>query len=443
MFLLLACAVCTAGLLLAGRWTTGQVRAAAADEHVTVIVQPGSHGALIRRVPVTGAISGLQALELSGLAIITTTTSFGTPVCSIAGVGCPADDCFCSDGVWTYQFWNGTGWEIHATGPDASVLTAAAIDGWRWSADFGDAPPPAPQIIAAADGLDWLAARQSAENGSYGDSAAASVEALLAVGANQVHAGAWRSGDDAPSLAGFLMAASPAYAKLGPANAGKLGVAAAAGDVCLPDGAATPLDFYTPGVGYDVGAGLAAWAMLGAAALSETIPVDAVTALEGMAFPTGGWEWQPGFGADTNTTSLAIQALVAAGRPVSETVIQQGLAFLATAQNADGGFAYDPASAFGTDSDANSTAYAVQALVAANEEPTAAAWTIGGQTPIDFLLARRLPDGSLEWQAGTGANQLTTQQAIPALLGASFPVAVTPLQRCADLRLPALSVERP
>lgn len=435
-------AALTIALLLAW-WGAGEVHAATQDDPVTIIVQLDGHDALVRRVPVTGTVSGLTALELSGLDVISTSTAYGTAVCSIAGTGCPADECFCSDGMWTYQFWNGTVWESHATGPDGSTLAAAAIDGWRWSPTWGDAPPPAPQVIAAAAALDWLATRQSAENGSYGDSAGASIEALLAVGANQVKASAWRTGAAAPSLASFLMSASPAYSNLGPANAGKLGVAAAAGNLCLPQAAATPADSYTPGVGYNAHAGPAAWAMLGAAALGEAIPPDAVTALAGLVQASGGWEWQAGFGADTNSTALVLQALVAAGQPISATVIQDGLTFLATAQNGDGGFTYDPASPFGTDSDANSTAYVVQALIAAGEDPYAVRWTQGGNTAIDYLLARQLPDGSLEWQAGTGANQLATQQAIPALMGEPFPVAVTPLWLCAGLRLPLLSVEQP
>ncbi len=423
--------------------TAGRAVAAPQDDPVTVIVQVDTHDSLVRRFAVDGTVSGLAALELSGLDIITTTTGFGPAVCSIAGTGCPADDCFCNLGMWTYQYWDGASWQGHLTGAADSALTAGAIDGWRWSPNWGDPLLPAPRILAAASALDWLATRQSAANGSYGDSAGASIEALMSVGANQVRATDWHTDTTTPSLGAFLMGAGPDFTAKGPAYTGKFAVAAAAGGLCVPSAAATPADSYVSGVGYATDAGFAAWAMLGAAALSETIPADAVTALAGKALLSGGWEWQSTFGADTNTTALAIQALVAAGQPTSTATIQNGLTFLATAQNDDGGFTYDPASIFSTDSDADSTAYVVQALVAAGEDPTAARWTQGGNTPIDYLLARQLPDGSLEWQAGTGTNQLATQQAIPALLGESLPLAVTPTRLCANLSVPMLSFEQP
>ncbi|MEZ4582265.1 MAG: hypothetical protein R3A10_11645, partial [Caldilineaceae bacterium] len=98
---------------------------------------------------------------------------------------------------------------------------------------------------------------------------------------------------------------------------------------------------------------------------------------------------------------------------------------LRRAQNDDGGFGYDPATAAEYGSDANSTAYALQALYALGEDPAGAAWTRGpdGASPIDFLLNAQLDDGTIEWQPGSGANLLATQQAVPALLGRSFPLA--------------------
>lgn len=110
------------------------------------------------------------------------------------------------------------------------------------------------------------------------------------------------------------------------------------------------------------------------------------------------------------------------------------LAFLDGAQNADGGFPYAPGPE--APSDANSTGYVVQALIAAGEDPLGARWTVSGATPIDYLLTLQLPDGSFEWQPGTGANQLATQQVIPALLGRAHPALSAPLQVCPAVYLP-------
>ncbi|MGL4650307.1 MAG: prenyltransferase/squalene oxidase repeat-containing protein, partial [Caldilineaceae bacterium] len=170
------------------------------------------------------------------------------------------------------------------------------------------------------------------------------------------------------------------------------------------------------------------WGMLGTLAVDELLPDAAVATLLAAQEAGGGWEWQPGFGPDSNTTSLAVQALVAAGEPVSATAVVSGLAYLKSTQQSNGGFAYDAVS--GTGSDANSTAYVLQALAAAGETPTSAAWTVEGATAVDFLLSLQLEDGAFEWQAGSGANAFATQQVVAALLRQPYPIAVRPLERC-------------
>jgi squalene cyclase len=170
--------------------------------------------------------------------------------------------------------------------------------------------------------------------------------------------------------------------------------------------------------------------------VSETIPTNATTYLKGLAQSNGGWEWGLGWGTDTNATSLALQALMAAGEPRTSAVVTQGLAYLAAAQNADGGFPYDPDSVVSTASDANSTAYAIQALRATGEDPAGAAWSKGTNTPLSFLLSLQLPDGSIQWQQGQGGNQVATQQAVPALLGRPFPLRTAHAVWCPTNYLP-------
>jgi hypothetical protein len=157
--------------------------------------------------------------------------------------------------------------------------------------------------------------------------------------------------------------------------------------------------------------------MLGAIALRQPFPPEAAEGLRDQALGDGGWEWAEGWGADTNTTALAIQALMAAGAPITATEIVSGLALLKSAQNDNGGFAYAVVEGVPGESDANSTAYAVQALVAAHQDVRSGNWQVNGRGPIDYLLSLQGGDGSFAWQAGGGANQLATQQVIPALLG--------------------------
>jgi hypothetical protein len=50
----------------------------------------------------------------------------------------------------------------------------------------------------------------------------------------------------------------------------------------------------------------------------------------------------------------------------------------------------------------------------------------------------QLEDGSFEWQPGFGSNLLATQQAIPALLGRSFPFELAPAETCPAVFLPLI-----
>jgi hypothetical protein len=412
--------------------------------HGYVIVQFNDRDLVARAITFTTPISGLRALELSGLEIVTTTTGFGPAVCSIEGVGCPAENCFCGGATfWGYKSWDGSAWQDYPVGAGDSALNDGAVEGWRWGA-WGSAMWPARPVTAALHALDWLRPRQSLTDGGYGGDAG-SAEGLFAIGANGYTATEWRRQGDAPSLAYYWLGQAGSYSQAGGAQAGKLAVGMAATDICWPRLAVQPNAYYSPTSGiYVEGAGPQSWAILGVvasttAALSQTVPPAAIQYLKGLAQPNGGWEWGPGWGTDTNATALALQALLALGEPAASAIITQGVAYLKTAQNADGGFPYDPVSPWGTDSDTNSTAYVLQALRAAGEDPTGPAWSKGANTPVAFLLARQLADGSFEWKAGNGSNQLATQQASVALLGRPFPLSVAESRWCPAQYLPLVS----
>src|SRR5205823_6603406 len=150
---------------------------------------------------------------------------------------------------------------------------------------------------------------------------------------------------------------------------------------CFQKNSHTPADYYNSDTGvYGEGAGHQAWSILGTVALAQSVPANAVTYLKGLQQGNGGFEWEPGWGTDTNSTALAIQALLAAGEANNSTAVVNAVAYLATAQNNDGGFNYDPA-AVSHPSDGNSTSWVVQALVAAGQDPTSGTWTKDA-TPI-------------------------------------------------------------
>lgn len=408
------------------------------SKHADVIVQVDDQAQFIRRVTFTHPISGLQALQWSGLEVITTTTSFGPAVCSIEGVGCPATNCFCdANRFWAYTYWDGHVWQSYAVGAGSSVISqTGAVEGWRWG-EFGAPQVAATQTLAAAEALTWLQARQSITNGGY-SSAGAAVETMLAIGANGLTAGTWRQSSTSPSLADFVAVQGDAYARGSAAGAGKLALAVAAADACLPAGALTPRSHYSSTLGaYSKQSGPNGLAILGAVAISESVPVSAPLSLKAAQQANGGWEWAPGWGADTNATAVAVQALIATGEPISSSAVISAVAFLKAAQQHDGGFAYDLTPS--APSDGNSTAYVVQALLAVGEDPNGVRWTMSNTTPIHYLLDLQLADGSLQWQAGLGTNQLATQQAIPALLGRAHPMARKAVTSCPATYLPLVA----
>lgn len=423
--------------LVFGEYQRPAVNAQARNQ-AAVIVQFDQQAHVVRTIAFTQPISGLVALQWSGLQVVTTTTSFGPAVCSIEGVGCPAENCFCDPNrFWAYNYWDGRAWQSYNVGAHSSVISqTGAIEGWRWG-EFGAPQTPVTQTLAAARALTWLQARQSITNG--GDSSVGTaVETMLAVSANRLAAADWRRTTTSPSLQDYVAVNGAAFTRSSAAAAGKLALAVAAADACLPAGALTPQGHYSPTLGaYSKQSGPHSLAILGAVAISESVPVTAQQTLKQAQQTNGGWEWAPGWGADTNATAVAVQALLATGEPISSSILSSALAFLQAAQQSDGGFAYDLAP--NAPSDANSTAYVVQALLATGEAPTAARWTVSATNPISYLLALQLADGSFQWQPATGSNQLATQQIIPALLGRPHPIARQAVTSCPATYLPLVA----
>lgn len=400
--------------------------------HADVVVQFGDHATVVRSIVFqTKKITGLQALELTGLDVVWIDTQFGPAVCSIDGVGMPADNCFGDPQgrYWGYNYWDGSAWQGYLAGAGDSKVKNGAVEGWRFG-NFGDPVYPADPVLAANKALGWLQKQQSNTDGGYGG-ANSSVDTALAISANNIPAKDWKRNTNAPSLATFLKQNARKYSKMDASSAGKLALGLTSVRVCFQKNTRLPEAYYDSGTGvYKEGAGHQSFAILGTAAL-DSVPANAVQYLKSLQQPNGGFEWQPTWGTDTNSTALAVQALVAAGEPLNSTAVTNALAYLDAAQNDDGGFPYDPDSTLITTSDANSTAWVIQALTATGEDPFGSEWTQNG-TPIAFLQSLQLPNGSFQWQAGTGTtNLLSTQQAIIALMGRSLvPSHVTAFQEC-------------
>jgi hypothetical protein len=403
-----------------GSYTTLQAQDSISTAHIVVVLS--GEKTAVRSITWTGTISRVTALRIAGFDV----ENLGDAICSIEEDGClPPDGCFCSDnnwwqGRWDVSQWDSSGW------PPANLVDGDVIgfhQGDVWS------PPayPAPSYVGGSRALDWLRDQQQSDGG-FG-SLNSTAEALIATGANQVDGSTWQS--NGPSLLANVLSEGPELANRNASGVGKLAVALASQESCWPIEAMTPLDYYDPVSGtFSIDTLYQTWAMLGTSALSETVPSSATHYLKGLQQGNGGWEWAVGQGTDTNSTALALQALIAAGEPATSSVITNGLSYLENAQNEDGGFPYSPDSPWGTTSDANSTAYAVQALLATGEDPLTGTWAISDTNPISYLLSLQLSDGSFEWQEGSGTNLFATRQVIPALLHQPFPLKATSVEDC-------------
>jgi hypothetical protein len=123
----------------------------------------------------------------------------------------------------------------------------------------------------------------------------------------------------------------------------------------------------------------------------------------------GGWAWYVGGLPDSNDTAAAIQALRSAG--VAGAPIRSGIAYLRQLENRDGGFELSP----GRGSDAPSTAWAVQAFVAAGRAPPRGA--------LAYLRSLRRPDGSFRYSRRYVTTPVwVTAQVLPALARRAFPL---------------------
>ncbi len=368
-------------------------------------------------------------MQSTGLQLTTVDFGFGTAICAIEGVGCPATNCFCNaNKFWGYQFWDGAAWQGYMAGASASAVGNGAVEGWAWGPTGSNPPAVTPEIVAANAALQWMRPQQST-NGSFGNNVGATLDVILAVAAANQRPQDWR-GAAGPSLVDYAAANAASFAGQSAAAAGKLAVgAAAAGQDPRSFGGVNLVtilnETYNAGSGaYGANNMDQAWAMLGLRAAGEAVPAAALARLASQANADGGWGWATGIASDFDSSALAVQALAAAGAPAAYPAVVSGLTYLRTVQltNTNGGFAASPDQAWGVDSNTNSTAFAVQGILAAEQDPLSAAWTVTATTPIDFVLGQQLPSGAFVY-VDPPANLFATQQAVPGWWASPFPTS--------------------
>ncbi len=135
----------------------------------------------------------------------------------------------------------------------------------------------------------------------------------------------------------------------------------------------------------------------------------------------GGW-------GNVDATSASVMALIAAGEDKNSEIIENAISFLKTKQVDNGGFEFRGTTNAGT------TAWAIQAIVAAGKNPASIYWINNGSSPIDYLLKLQQKDGSFNWSENQRINPVwMTAYVIPALVGKPYPVKIMEISSDDDI----------
>ena len=178
---------------------------------------------VVQRIDVADpATTGLHLLQRANLGLVESNGA----VCTLAGTGCPAANCFCDpDRYWSYYHGNASGgWAYSNDGAGQYRVRPGAVEGWQWG---GERPPISATAATRAVLLafDWLAAQQLAD-GSQAQHGGLTAEYVLAARAAGAEVNAQVPGR--PGAVDYLRRSAERYSREGTAQAGKLAVAAAA-----------------------------------------------------------------------------------------------------------------------------------------------------------------------------------------------------------------------
>ncbi|MCA9859042.1 MAG: terpene cyclase/mutase family protein [Thermomicrobiales bacterium] len=276
------------------------------------------------------------------------------------------------------------------------------------------------QVVAVESAVQWLLKQQMDDGGFAGFSGesdpGATADAVLALAS----ANAVGIEIDLELAMKYLEANALVFAQTNPGSAAKLSMAAVATGWDPHN-----IDNINPMSIVEVASGMGMIGQgpfehaLGLPALAATgtvVPEAAIEAARGSQAEDGSWAWdgslEPGVG-DTNTTAMMVQGLIAVG--VRDEMVDRAMAYLTGAVNEDGGYPYQP----GAETDSNSTAMVLQALIAA-ADPTL---DEARDAALAALLGLQNESGAFAYMASVpDDNAFATVQAISAASGVAFPI---------------------
>lgn len=139
----------------------------------------------------------------------------------------------------------------------------------------------------------------------------------------------------------------------------------------------------------------------------------------------GGFGWAEGIASDSDDTGIAIQTLIVLGEdPQSSPAIKNAVGYLKRSQEEDGGF-NSGNDWMSNGSNASSSSWVLQSLIAAGENPSGDQWAKGGNNPRSYLLNLQNKDGFYNWKADVISLPATiTAQTIMALAQKPFPINI-------------------
>jgi iron complex transport system substrate-binding protein len=160
---------------------------------------------------------------------------------------------------------------------------------------------------------------------------------------------------------------------------------------------------------------LTMFAVLALRAVGVEPPAKMVRWLVRQQDSDGGFSYKTrGVLADVDDTGAALEALAGA----APAACRRAVAFIRAAQNRDGGFPNEPGGA----SNAQSTSWAVQGLIADRVDP-ARVTTHRSPSPLRYLRSLITPSGAIDYARRVSLTPVwVTSEAIPALAGKPFPL---------------------
>jgi energy-coupling factor transport system substrate-specific component len=162
-----------------------------------------------------------------------------------------------------------------------------------------------------------------------------------------------------------------------------------------------------------------AFAVLALRAAGTAPPAGTIGWLTRQQDADGGFNFATRGGqSDPDDTGAALEALAGSGGPAVAHARARAVRFLRGQQDADGGFASLP----GAGSNAQSTAFAVQGLLAAGVDPSSVRRR--GGSPLDYMRSLIAADGHVRYSRGTDQTPVwVTAEALMALDGKALPLA--------------------